>query len=151
MTHAGSLALSTLLLAGCLVAVDPEDHGDAATPGDASETTRTSTRADAGVQADAGSPDATPLPEAAVRAIEAGCDTVLLCNSTIDEQTEAIEALIHAAEFGRLTPARLDDAIGRQQEVKARLATAGPLRVPDIEGIGSEAHQAVAREMARWA
>jgi beta-N-acetylhexosaminidase len=93
---------------------------------------------------------ATPQPEAAVRAIEAGCDTVLLCNSTVDEQVQVFEALIRAAEFGRLTPARLDDAFRRQHDVKARLAAAGPLQVPTVEMVGSARHRDVAREMARW-
>lgn len=89
-----------------------------------------------------------PLPEASVAAIEAGCDAVLLCNSTIDEQVEAIEAVVHAAEAGRLAPARIDDAFRRQRQVKARLAEAGP--APPLSIVGCDTHRAVAREMAEW-
>ena len=44
-----------------------------------------------------------PLPDATVAAIHAGCDVVLLCNTTIDEQVTALEAIIRAAESGRLS------------------------------------------------
>ncbi len=93
------------------------------------------------------------LPEAAVAAIAAGCDVVLLCNSTVDEQVAALEALIYAAESGRLPQARIDDAFRRQHEVKARLLSAAalpPIPPPSIDRVGCEAHQLVAREMARW-
>jgi beta-N-acetylhexosaminidase len=92
----------------------------------------------------------TPLPEAAVAAIEAGCDMVLLCNSTIDEQVSAIEALIGAAESGRLSQARLDDAFARQRETKARVGRPAGLPDAPLDCIGSLAHQAIAQEMAAW-
>ena len=92
----------------------------------------------------------TPLSEASVRAIEAGCDTLLLCNSTLDEQVGAIEALIRAAESGVLAPTRLDDAFRRQHDVKARMAEMTPGTDPGLDVIGCLAHQAVAEEMARW-
>jgi hypothetical protein len=44
--------------------------------------------------------EAWPLPEAMVASLRAGCDAVLLCNSTQDEQVEAFEAVIHALEDG---------------------------------------------------
>jgi beta-N-acetylhexosaminidase len=90
-------------------------------------------------------------PRASVDAIAAGCDVVLLCNMTIDEQVDALEALIRAAESGELRSSRLDDAMKRQHEVKVRLLAnrpAAPPRTLDI--IGSTAHQSVAREMAAW-
>jgi beta-N-acetylhexosaminidase len=92
----------------------------------------------------------TPLPEATVAAIAAGCDTVLLCNSTADEQHAALEAVIRAAERGELTPQRIDDAWARQRAVKERLLaqSAAP---PPLACIGCEEHQMVAREMAAWA
>ena len=91
-----------------------------------------------------------PLPEAAVGAIEAGCDMVLLCNSTADEQVRALEALIRAAESGRLSPSRLDDALRRQHDTKARVRP--PAELPDspLACIGSLAHEAIAQEMAQW-
>jgi beta-N-acetylhexosaminidase len=91
------------------------------------------------------------LPDATVLAIEAGCDAVLLCNSSIDEQASAIEAIIRAAEEGRLTGTRIDDAMARQKQVKARLLAMPTRRAaPPLSVIGCDAHQAVAREMAAW-
>ncbi|MEZ5318439.1 MAG: beta-N-acetylhexosaminidase [Vicinamibacterales bacterium] len=91
-----------------------------------------------------------PLGEATVGAIAAGCDVVLLCNSTTDEQVAAIEDVIRAAEQGRITPARFDDALARQHRVKSRLLASGGAAAPDLGVIGCEAHQAIAREMAAW-
>ncbi len=92
----------------------------------------------------------TPLPEATVAAVEAGCDMVLLCNSTVDEQASALEALIRAAESGRLSEARIDDAIARQEGSKARVRPPAGIPRPPLACIGSAAHQAVAEEMAAW-
>jgi beta-N-acetylhexosaminidase len=91
-----------------------------------------------------------PLPTAAVAAVEAGCDVVLLCNSTPDEQVEALEALIYASETGRLTTERIDDAFRRQGEMKARFL--GTTRRPPsgLDRIGSLEHQTVAQAMAGW-
>lgn len=86
----------------------------------------------------------------AVEAIEAGCDVALLCNSTVDEQVAAIEALIRAGESGRLSQKRLDDAFSRQRAMKERYLA--PSRKPrvSLDVIGSVEHQAVAMEMASW-
>jgi beta-N-acetylhexosaminidase len=92
----------------------------------------------------------TPLPDASVRAIQAGCDALLLCNSTVDEQVAAIEALIRAAESGEISPTRLDDAFKRQHAVKARMRDLLPKRPVGLDVVGSIAHQAVSAEMARW-
>jgi beta-N-acetylhexosaminidase len=89
-----------------------------------------------------------PLADASVAAIEAGCDAVLLCNSTADEQATALEALVYAMEQGRLTRKRVDDALRRQQEAKARLATVP--RAPALDVVGCDAHRAVAEEMSGW-
>ena len=92
-----------------------------------------------------------PLAEAAVAAIGAGCDAVLLCNSGPQEQVEAIEALIRAAESGLLPVTRIDDAFGRQRRVKERFA--GSFRQPPanaLDLVGCAQHQDVAREMATW-
>lgn len=91
-----------------------------------------------------------PLPVATVAAIEAGCDVVLLCNSTIDAQIEALEALIYASESGRLTTERVDDAFRRQAAVKERFARLRRDVRPGLECIGAGAHQHVARDMAAW-
>jgi beta-N-acetylhexosaminidase len=89
------------------------------------------------------------LPEASVAAIAAGSDAVLLCNSTVDEQVNALEAIVRAVESERIPLSRIDDAFVRQKRVKARFL---PRRAPGVrpEVIGCAAHQAVAREMAAW-
>ena len=92
----------------------------------------------------------TPLPDAAVAAIQAGCDVVLLCNSTIDEQVGALEALIRAAESGVIPQSRIDDALRRQQAVKVRLGATPPLAPAPLDLVGCTTHQIVAGEMAAW-
>jgi len=90
------------------------------------------------------------LGEASVQAVAAGCDALLWCNSTIDEQVAAIEALIRAAESGVLTEKRLDDAFGRQHDVKARMRTIKPAVPVALDVIGCEEHLLVASEMAAF-
>ena len=91
-----------------------------------------------------------PLPETTVAALEAGCDIVLLCNSTPDEQVEALEAVIAALESGRLPVSRIEDAWARQERAKAALRHASPIDPNAMARIGCDAHQAVARAMAAW-
>ena len=90
-----------------------------------------------------------PLPQASVAAVAAGCDVLLMCNSTADEQIQALEALIRAAETGVITQARVDDAFARQARVKASLAAA-PRRTEHLSVVGCGEHQAIAAEMAGW-
>lgn len=103
---------------------------------------------DMGMQAIAG-PEG--LGEACVRALLAGCDAVLLCNQTPDEQVAALEAIIRAVEDGRVPMTRIDDALERQDRVKRRfLGDARPqARVP-LSRIGCEEHQMVSAAMATW-
>jgi beta-N-acetylhexosaminidase len=94
---------------------------------------------------------ARPLPVAAVDAIVAGTDAVLLCNSTVEEQVLALEGVIRAAETNHITQKRIDDAMARQLDMKTRFLRPGRDRVIVPLGIvGSAAHQAVARDMAAW-
>jgi len=87
------------------------------------------------------------LAESTVAALVAGSDAVLMCNSTVDEQVTALEAIIHAAEDGRLSATRIDDAWARQRRVKERFfAAPGP--APALDRIGCDAHQALARQLA---
>lgn len=60
------------------------------------------------------------VEDAAVRAVAAGCDMVLLCGADPDRQAGAVEALIRAVEDERLPRARVEDALLRQERVKAR-------------------------------
>ena len=96
-----------------------------------------------------------PVPSAAALAIEAGCDGVLICSGDHNVQASALEALIHAVEEERLRPARVEDALKRQQRAKERFLAAGVAPRP-LEGrrirqvIGRDAHRAIADEMARY-
>ncbi len=94
------------------------------------------------------------IPEAAVRAVLAGCDGVLVCGADPDLQHATLEALIHAVEEERLPYARVDSALAHQRRAKedALARRAGPVR-PFRERrqvLGCEAHQVIAAEMARF-
>ena len=70
---------------------------------------------------------------ATVRAVQAGCDMVLLCGADIDQHARAIEALIRAVEQEELPRRRVDDALARQRRVKSpvprrRIGLAAALR-----------------------
>jgi beta-N-acetylhexosaminidase len=94
------------------------------------------------------------LGEATVLAIAAGCDSVLMCAPDQEAQVEALEAVIHAAEGGRLSMTRVDDALARQRRMKERfLASARDRRpaAPLHTIVGRDEHQAIADEMARFA
>src|SRR4051812_27119935 len=92
--------------------------------------------------------------DATIRAIAAGCDAVLMCAPKPDEQMEALEAVIHAVEDGRLPLKRIEDAMARHRRVKERFlapprprpATGAALRAI----LGRDEHQAIAADMARF-
>lgn len=95
-------------------------------------------------------------PEAAVRAIAAGCDGVLVCAGDIDVQAATVEALVKAVESGVLSHGRVTSALERIGRAKARFLT--PERPPLgvrlrrwRHVVGCEAHRAVAEEMAAFA
>jgi len=96
------------------------------------------------------------VPEAAVRAIAAGCDGVLICSGDHDAQAAALEALVHAVEDDRIAFSRLEDALKRQQRAKERFLAAGIGARPKgakalRQALGRTEHQAIAGEMARFA
>ena len=91
-----------------------------------------------------------PLPEATVAALQAGVDVVLLCNSTQDEQVQALEAIIHALESGALPEARVQDALSRQWRAKTRFADALRAAPAPLSAVGLEAHQRISDRMAAW-
>ena len=92
--------------------------------------------------------------DAAVAAVSAGCDTLLLCQPDPDEQGRVLEALVHAVESGTLARTRVEDALTRQRRTKERfLARAGstrPARRAWQDVVGCDAHLAVATEMSRF-
>jgi beta-N-acetylhexosaminidase len=95
------------------------------------------------------------VPAAAVMAIEAGCDGVLICSGAHNVQAAALEALIHAVEEERLPWSRVEDALKRQQRAKERFLAAGVASKPQAgrqlrNVLGRDEHQAIAQEMARF-
>jgi beta-N-acetylhexosaminidase len=95
------------------------------------------------------------VPAAAVGAVAAGCDGVLICSGNHDLQAESLEALIHAVEDDSLALTRIEDALKRQQRAKERFLAAGaavrPLQGRALrQALGRDEHRLVADEMARF-
>jgi beta-N-acetylhexosaminidase len=95
--------------------------------------------------------DAWTVPDAAVAAVAAGCDGVLVCSGDLDLQAATLEALVHAVEDGRIPVRRLDAAIRRLEAQKHRFPGDTPGPAPWREVVGCEAHQRIADEMAQFA
>ena len=90
---------------------------------------------------------------AAVEAVAAGCDGVLVCGPGQATQVTALEALVHAVESDVIPRSRIDDALRRQRRQKERfLALArGPAAAGSLAAaLGGDEHQAIADEMARF-
>src|SRR5499427_5437057 len=96
------------------------------------------------------------VSEAAVMAIEAGCDGVLICSGDHATQAASLEALIHAVEQERIPYSRIEDALSRQRRVRKRflaspVAAAKPATSRALrQMLGRDEHRAVADEMARF-
>jgi beta-N-acetylhexosaminidase len=95
------------------------------------------------------------VPSAAVMAIEAGCDGVLVCGGDHEKQAATLEALIHAVEEERLPNSRIDDALSRQRRAKERFlvepSTVRPLPARRLRALlGRDEHLAIAEEMNRF-
>ena len=95
-----------------------------------------------------------PVADAAVAAINAGCDGLLICSGNVDLQAQALEALVKAAESGDIQPGRLDDAERRLRLAKERFLAGRPPRGTRRAAwrgtVGCDAHRAVADEMAAF-
>ena len=95
-----------------------------------------------------------PIETAAVGALQAGCDLLLLGGDDHDRQAAVLEALIHAVEVDPLLAPRVEDAIARQHRVKGRFLMRRKARPPKPKVlralIGRQEHRAVADEMARY-
>jgi beta-N-acetylhexosaminidase len=98
------------------------------------------------------------VPQAAVRAIAAGVDGVLVCSGSTDLQVATLEALVHAVEDGTLPYSRVEDALARHARMKrrflgdARRGSPGPLVGQALRAVlGRESHAAIAEEMRRYA
>jgi len=94
------------------------------------------------------------VPDAAVQAIAAGCDALLVCSGDVDVQAQTLEALVHAAEAGRIPRAALEASHKRLRQAKEQFLAApvgGPPRERDLRRVlGCDEHRRVADEMARF-
>ena len=94
------------------------------------------------------------VERAAVSAIDAGCDTLLLCGGSIERHASVVEALIRAVEDKTLDVRDVEDALERHRTVKA-LFLGGerprrPLAGKALQSrLGSSASQLVAEDIAR--
>ena len=78
------------------------------------------------------------MGEAAVMAVEAGCDLLLVCHEA-DNLTAAREALLAAVDSGRITMERLDESVCRILSLKQEYSlTNHPVGQPDIEALNAQ-------------
>ena len=94
------------------------------------------------------------VPDAAVQAIAAGCDGLLICSGDVDLQAATLEALVRAVEQERIPYKRLEDAQTRLRHAKERFLAqpvAAPSRPSALRQVlGCDAHQRIADEMSRF-
>ena len=93
------------------------------------------------------------VPDAAVEAIRAGCDGVLICSGDVDLQAATLEALVHAVEIGRDpgdAPRRcVRAAEAGQGAVPARRAARDPARA-SARCAASSAATSISWSPPRW-
>ena len=78
------------------------------------------------------------MGEAAVMAVEAGCDLLLVCHEA-DNLTAAREALLSAVETGRIDLERLDESVYRILSLKGEYGlTNDPAGQPDIGSLNAQ-------------
>ncbi|SEN24148.1 beta-N-acetylhexosaminidase [Lihuaxuella thermophila] len=92
------------------------------------------------------------VPQAAVKAVDAGADIILLTPSlTTDEQIEVYQAIVDAVRTGSLTEQRIDESVLRILKVKLKYGLFQNSQV-DLEQVpkkvGTEKSARQAREMA---
>lgn len=95
------------------------------------------------------------VPDAAVQAIAAGCDALLICSGDLEIQAATLEALVRASEDGRISYTRLEDALARLRRAKERFL-AQPVAAPGRRAalrqiLGCDEHQRIAEEIGRFA
>jgi beta-N-acetylhexosaminidase len=90
------------------------------------------------------------IADAAVQAVAAGCDALLVCWSD-EKQEQVVEALVREAERSAAFHARCEQALARVSAAR-RAARAGPLDDAEIARVvGGAESRAVAAEIARRA
>jgi beta-N-acetylhexosaminidase len=92
------------------------------------------------------------VPDAAVQAIAAGCDGLLICSGDADIQARTLETLVHAVEDGVIPFKRLEDALTRNRRAKERFLAAPAVagRTPLRSVLGCDEHRRVAEEMSSY-
>ena len=93
------------------------------------------------------------VEQAAVSALDAGCDTVLICGDSVDRHASVMESIIHAVEEDKLDACRIERAWIRQERVKARFMERGghgrPLSGKALRNrLGRASFQALAEEIS---
>lgn len=95
------------------------------------------------------------VEQAAVAALSAGCDLLLVCGTDHDRQVGVLEAIIHALEQNVVPRTEVEEALARQREAKARVMAGAPARAPSARAlaalVGTAEHAAIAEEMAVFA
>ena len=77
------------------------------------------------------------LGEAAVLAVEAGCDVLLVCHETGSVE-EVCAALLDAVDTGRITEDRLDQSVRRILTLKQNYGlTNDPVDLPDLDALNA--------------
>jgi beta-N-acetylhexosaminidase len=84
------------------------------------------------------------LEKAAVAAVAAGCDAVLLCGTDQDRQVSAIEAIVHAVEAEELSGKAVEESLERHRRAKTRFAARGAVHEAAAAGPSSPAQALVA-------
>jgi beta-N-acetylhexosaminidase len=94
-----------------------------------------------------------PVPDAAVKAITAGCDGLLVCSGDVEVQAATLEALVRAVEQDVIPYRRLEDALKRLRVAKERFLAA-PVAINQRAQLnhvlGCDEHQRIVDEMARF-
>ena len=82
--------------------------------------------------------DSYGMGEAAVMAVEAGCDLLLVCHEA-DNLTAARDALLEAVDSGRISMERLDESVYRILSLKLDWElTNDPVEVPDVDALNEQ-------------
>lgn len=93
------------------------------------------------------------VPDAAVQAIAAGCDGLLVCSGDVHVQAATLEALVRAVEQNVIPYTRLEDALKRLRVAKERflaapVATQQHAQLRHV--LGCDEHQRIVDEMSRF-
>ena len=92
------------------------------------------------------------VSDAAVQAVIAGCDGILICSGEIETQVATLEALLYAVEDGRISRSRIEDALKRQRNAKEKFLAETPAinSLDRSRIVGCDQHKRIADEMASY-